>query len=177
MLRVAERRKRTTYPELSSRGPQRLLVLGSEIGGRWNETAQWLVRDLVRIRAQRAPPAKQRGRADCLCASYRHAGRRFAFCRVTRSHWTFVMQAEKNLLVRDSIWLFSASMLADAGVLELPTSSGCWHEHTHAIPCFCSVQQQLLPSLSDGRCCCRLPQPGPLLQIYQLAFRASPIQG
>eukprot|EP00439_Symbiodinium_sp_Y106_P083243 s600_g23.t1 len=59
MLRVAERcktlRKRTTYPELSSRGPQRLLVLGSEIGGRWNETAQWLVRDLVRIRAQRAP--------------------------------------------------------------------------------------------------------------------------
>ena len=61
MLRVAERRKtlrkRTTYPELSSRGPQRLLVLGSEIGGRWNETAQWLVRDLVRIRAQRAPPA------------------------------------------------------------------------------------------------------------------------
>ena len=57
MLRVAERRKRTTYPELSSRGPQRLLVLGSEIGGRWNEAAQRLVRDLVRIRAQRAPPA------------------------------------------------------------------------------------------------------------------------
>ena len=50
-LRVAERRKRTTYPELSSRGPQRLLVLGSEIGGRWNETAQRLVRDLVRVRA------------------------------------------------------------------------------------------------------------------------------
>ena len=41
---------------------------------------------------------KQRGRADCLCASYRHAGRRFASCRVTRSRWTFVMQAEKGVL-------------------------------------------------------------------------------
>ncbi|OLQ14690.1 hypothetical protein AK812_SmicGene1121 [Symbiodinium microadriaticum] len=57
MLRVAERRKRAAYPELSSGGPQRLLVLGSEIGGRWNETAQHLVRDLARVRAQRAPPA------------------------------------------------------------------------------------------------------------------------
>ena len=45
MLRVAERRKRAAYPELTSGGPQRLLVLGSEIGGRWNETAQHLVRD------------------------------------------------------------------------------------------------------------------------------------
>ena len=34
-------------------------MLGSEIGGRWNEAAQRLVRDLVRIRAQRAPPALQ----------------------------------------------------------------------------------------------------------------------
>ena len=58
MLRVAERRKRAAYPELSSGGPQRLLVLGSEIGGRWrNETAQHLVRDLARVRAQRASPA------------------------------------------------------------------------------------------------------------------------
>ena len=32
-------------------------MLGSEIGGRWNEAAQRLVRDLVCIRAQRAPPA------------------------------------------------------------------------------------------------------------------------
>ena len=53
MLRVAERRKRAAYPELSSGGPQRLLVLGSEIGGRWNETAQQLVSDLARVRAQR----------------------------------------------------------------------------------------------------------------------------
>ena len=39
VLKVAERRKRSTYPELA-RGPQRLLVLGSEIGGRWNEEWQ-----------------------------------------------------------------------------------------------------------------------------------------
>ncbi|OLP83776.1 hypothetical protein AK812_SmicGene35422 [Symbiodinium microadriaticum] len=36
MLRVAERRKRAAYPELRS-----------EIGGRWNEAAQQLVRDLA----------------------------------------------------------------------------------------------------------------------------------
>ena len=32
VLRVAERRKRSTYPELSSGGPQELVVLGSEVG-------------------------------------------------------------------------------------------------------------------------------------------------
>ena len=36
MLRGAER-KRAAYPELSSGSPQRLLVLGSEIGERWND--------------------------------------------------------------------------------------------------------------------------------------------
>ena len=55
-LRVAERRKRAAYPELNS-GPQQLVVLGSEVGGRWNAGAHQLVRDLVRVRAQRAPPA------------------------------------------------------------------------------------------------------------------------
>ena len=53
MLRVAERRKRAAHPELTSGGPQRLLV----IGGPWNEAAQQLVRDLARVRAQRALPA------------------------------------------------------------------------------------------------------------------------
>ncbi|CAE7472175.1 CPY1, partial [Symbiodinium sp. KB8] len=56
-LRVAERRKHCTYPELARGGPQKLLVLGSEIGGRWNTAAQGFVRDLVRLRALRAPPA------------------------------------------------------------------------------------------------------------------------
>ena len=56
-LRVAELRKHCTYPELARGGPQKLLVLGSEIGGRWNTAAQGFVRDLVRLRALRAPPA------------------------------------------------------------------------------------------------------------------------
>ena len=59
MLRVAERRKQAAYPELRSGGLQQLLVLGTEIGGRWNEAAQ-LVRDLVRVRA---PPALRAGAA------------------------------------------------------------------------------------------------------------------
>ena len=57
MLRVAERRKRAAYPELSAGGPQRLLMLGSEVGGRWNDAAQRLVQDLARVRSQRTLPA------------------------------------------------------------------------------------------------------------------------
>ena len=53
----AERRKRVAYPELSRGGPQKLLVLGREVGGRWSARAQRFVRDLVRLRALRAPPA------------------------------------------------------------------------------------------------------------------------
>ena len=56
-LRTAERRKEATYPELRSEGPQRLVVLGSEVGGRFNSDAHGLLRDLVRVRACRAPPA------------------------------------------------------------------------------------------------------------------------
>ena len=56
-LRVAERRKHSAYPELSQGGPQQLVVLGSEVGGRWNTEAQRFLRDLLRVRAQRAPPA------------------------------------------------------------------------------------------------------------------------
>ena len=37
--------------------PQQLVVLGSEVGGRWNAGAHQLVRDLVPVHAQRAPPA------------------------------------------------------------------------------------------------------------------------
>ena len=56
-LRVAERCKHAAYPELARAGPQKLVVLGSEVGGRWNEGARRFVRQLVRVRAQRAPPA------------------------------------------------------------------------------------------------------------------------
>ena len=41
-----------TYPELLRHGPQRLVVLGAEMGGRWSTGAQacGLVRELVRLR-------------------------------------------------------------------------------------------------------------------------------
>ena len=39
-------------------------VLGSEVGGRWSQGALQLVRDLVRIRAQRAPPALRQAAAS-----------------------------------------------------------------------------------------------------------------
>ena len=63
VLRVAERRKRAAYPELARGGPPTLVVLGSEVGGRWNAQARSFVRDLVRLRAYRAPPAVRAG--DC----------------------------------------------------------------------------------------------------------------
>ena len=56
-LRTAERRKAATYPELQGAGPQKLVVLGSEVGGRFNSDAHRFVRDLVRLRSYRAPPA------------------------------------------------------------------------------------------------------------------------
>ncbi|CAE6921553.1 unnamed protein product, partial [Symbiodinium sp. KB8] len=56
-LKVAERRKHCTYPELARGRPQKLLVLGSEIGGHWSTAAQGFVRDLVRLRALPPPPA------------------------------------------------------------------------------------------------------------------------
>eukprot|EP00439_Symbiodinium_sp_Y106_P071144 s352_g12.t1 len=46
-----------TYPELRRGGAQRLCVLAAEVGGRWNADAPELVRQLVRVRALRAPPA------------------------------------------------------------------------------------------------------------------------
>ena len=61
-LRVAERRKHAAYPELACAGPQKLVVLGSSVGGQWNEGARSFVRQLVRVRAHRAPPAMRSGR-------------------------------------------------------------------------------------------------------------------
>ena len=56
-LRVAEKRKRAAYPELARGGPQRPVVLGAEVGGRWNGGALRFVRDLIRLRACRVPEA------------------------------------------------------------------------------------------------------------------------
>ena len=52
VLRVAERRKRSAYPELCSGGPQEL---GGEAGR--------FVQKLLRVRSQRAPPALRRAAA------------------------------------------------------------------------------------------------------------------
>jgi hypothetical protein len=62
-IQVARRRKRARYPELLRAGPQRLVVLAAEVGGRWCEEAAELVRALVRLRAQRAPAALRRSAA------------------------------------------------------------------------------------------------------------------
>ena len=60
-LVTATRRKRDRYPELLR---QRLVVLACEIGGRWAAECCDLVRDLLRVRAPRAPPAlRQASRA------------------------------------------------------------------------------------------------------------------
>ena len=54
---TARRRKRERYPELLRPGPQRLVVLACEVGGRWAAECGELIRDLLRVRAPRAPPA------------------------------------------------------------------------------------------------------------------------
>ena len=49
------RRKERTDPELGRNGT-RLVVLGCEVGGRWNDEALGFVRRLARLRAAQAPP-------------------------------------------------------------------------------------------------------------------------
>ena len=48
---------RRRYPELVAGGPQRLLVLGAELGGRWHPDSIALVRMLTALRRLRAPPS------------------------------------------------------------------------------------------------------------------------
>ncbi|CAE7502185.1 unnamed protein product [Symbiodinium natans] len=43
--------------EVADKGPQRLVVLAAEVGGRWGEECQRFVRQLLRLRVQRAPAA------------------------------------------------------------------------------------------------------------------------
>eukprot|EP00435_Cladocopium_sp_Y103_P003690 s4199_g1.t1 len=56
-LDAAHQRKRQRYPELLQPGPQRLLVLAAELGGRWHADCHELLRLLVATRAPRAPAA------------------------------------------------------------------------------------------------------------------------
>ena len=59
------------YPKLAAGGRQRLVVLGSEIGGRWNAEALRFVPHLVRLRSHRAP---QDLRSAALARLYGDAG-------------------------------------------------------------------------------------------------------
>ena len=52
--------KHRRYPELCAGGPEHLVVLGSEIGGRWHAECAGLLRALGRCRATRAPAALRR---------------------------------------------------------------------------------------------------------------------
>ena len=54
-LAGARRRKERTYPELDG-GGTRLVVLGCEVGGRWNDEARRFVNRLAALRAAQAPP-------------------------------------------------------------------------------------------------------------------------
>ena len=56
VVTAAAIRKRRRYPELVAGGPQRLLVLGAELGGRWHPDSIPLLRMLTALRRLRAPP-------------------------------------------------------------------------------------------------------------------------
>ena len=77
------------YPELCRPGPQRLVVLACETGGRWGPEACGLVDRLVRLRALRAPPAVRRAaeagwRRRWWAPASRHVGARARFVRLSR---------------------------------------------------------------------------------------------
>ena len=62
-LRVAERRKRATYPEFAQGGPQRLVVLGTEVGGRWKAPWVWCETLCALVRTE---PRRLYGALPCL---------------------------------------------------------------------------------------------------------------
>ena len=55
MLVAARRDKEATYPELAASGRCKLVVVGIETGGMWNEEGVVLMRLLARARAREAP--------------------------------------------------------------------------------------------------------------------------
>ena len=105
-LATATRRKEATYPELLRNGPQRLVVLSSEVGGRWGTGALALVRDFVRLRRLRAPPA------------LRHA----AATAWARRWWTqlsVAVQRATALSAAGRAWPAASRAAADAPAFEL----------------------------------------------------------
>ena len=56
-LQVARRRKEATYPELGGQnGRTRLVVLGSEVSGRWSEECRNFVSQLAKAKVRGDPP-------------------------------------------------------------------------------------------------------------------------
>ena len=98
VLRVAERCKRSTYPELCRAGPQELVVLGAEIGGRWNDEAGRFV--------------------HYFCASGR-SERLPLFA--ARSGWSRRWWGRLRVAVQQAV----ASTALDACPRDQPPSSGC----------------------------------------------------
>ena len=75
VLQVAERRKRSAYPELAQGSVQSLCVLGCAISGRWNASGMSIVRrlpphSLCDMLAERAPHGEH-----LLCSGRRRVGR------------------------------------------------------------------------------------------------------
>ena len=96
-LATATRREEATYPELLRNGPQRLVVVGSEVGGRWGTGALALVREFVRLS---------------------HA----AAAAWARRWWTqlsVAVQRATALSAADWAWLAASRAAADAPAFEL----------------------------------------------------------
>lgn len=101
-LDAARRRKELRYPELLGPGPQRLLVLACEVGGRWHRDCEALLRLLVRTRTPRAPPAVRASAAS---------GWR-------RRWWSLLSVAVQQAVATTALsgeWLLPATAIADDG--------------------------------------------------------------
>ena len=55
VLKTAEEEKERKYEDLLDSSVGKLLTLGAEVGGRWNETAETLVRQLAAMKVRNVP--------------------------------------------------------------------------------------------------------------------------
>ena len=62
-ITAIENDKHTKYPELTHSSECKFLVLADEIGGRWSETSNKLIRDLARVKSRSAAPRLRRSMA------------------------------------------------------------------------------------------------------------------
>ena len=80
-LEAAERCKHRAYPELRRGGPQRLLVLGAETGGRWSRDCFSLMRILLTARSRRTPSLVRRA----MCSGWQRRWWALLACAVQRA--------------------------------------------------------------------------------------------